>query len=210
MKKLESTRKIPAGSILRIYKKGFGYTKFTLIDNSDYYFAGLVSEDFFESSQNGDFVEAYLWIEDVASYEFTSQIIGRIVTVPHLLFFGHTGQIRHSSERKCLTAVVDMPIKFFYFDPGETHKGISSIDIVTHTGRIILLTDREATIKCDGDHYTDRFLKGHLRIGEEDIEILGKVEEVNPPKKIINVRFSGMRDEDRIKILDYVFSHYRE
>jgi len=103
-----------------------------------------------------------------------------------------------------------MPIKFFYFDPGDKQKSISSEDIVTHTGRIILLTDREATLKCDGDHYANRFLKGHVRIGEEDLEILGKVEEVDTLKKIINVQFSGMHDADRVKILDYIFSHYRE
>src|SRR5271157_2072488 len=109
MKKLESTKKIAVGSILRIYKKGFGYTKLTLVDNGDYYFAGLVSDDFFKSADDGDFIEAYHWIEGVASHEFNSQIIGRITIGPRLLFLRHTEEIRHSSERKCLTAIVDMP-----------------------------------------------------------------------------------------------------
>ena len=210
MKKLESTRKISVNSILRVYRKGFGYSKLTIIENSDFYLAGLVGEDFFQSVTEGDVIEAYLWVEDVASYEFNCRLIGRIVSGPRILFFSHTDQIVVSRERKCLTAQVDIPIRFFYFDPGDIHKSISSEEIVPHAGRVILLTDREATIKCDSEIFVNRFLKGHIRIGEEDIEMLGKVETINAEKDIINVLFAGMHEKDRFNILDYIFSHYRE
>ena len=67
MKKLETTTKIALGSLLRVYRKGFGYSKLTLIGNNDYYSAGLAAEDFFHSVREGDTVEAYLWGEGVAS-----------------------------------------------------------------------------------------------------------------------------------------------
>ena len=210
MKKLESTRKIPVDSILRVYRKGFGYSKLTIIENNDYYLAGRVGDDFFQSVTEGDVVEAYLWVEDVASYEFNCRLIGRIVSGPPILFFSHTEQIASSRERKCLTAQVDIPIRFFYFDPGDMHKSISSEEIVSHTGTVILLTDREATIKSDSEIFVNKFLKGHIRIGEGDIEILGKVEAINAEKRIINVLFAGMHEKDRFNILDYIFSHYRE
>jgi hypothetical protein len=210
MKKLDSTRKIIAGSILRLYKKGFGYSKLAIIENNDVYLAGVVDDDFFHAIREGDIVESYLWVENVAAHEFNLELIGRIVSGPRILFFGHTDRITSSRERQCLTAQVDIPIKFFYFDAGDMQKGISSKAITPHTGTIILLTDREATIKSDSDIYENKFLKGHITIRDEEIELLGKVDVINDSKKIINVLFTGMRDKDRMRILDYVFSHYRE
>jgi hypothetical protein len=210
MKKLETTKNIIIDSTLRVYRKGFGYSKLTVIENNDYYIATMAEESFFHSIQEGDIVEAYLWVHEVASYEFYLQLIGKIVIGPRILFYRHTEKISRSVERKCLTAEVDLPIKFFTFDPGDSNKGISSEKIVSHTGTVILLTDREATIRSDANINGSRFLKGQVRIHNETIELVGMVDSVNDSKKIYNVLFAGMHDKERNKLLEYIFSMYRE
>jgi hypothetical protein len=210
MKKLGTTKKITHGSMLRMYLKGFGYATLTVIGKSEYYLAGLTGDEFFNSAHEGDQVEGYLWVEVVASYEFSLTIIGKISMGPRILFFSHTDRILRSAERKCLTAQVDIPLEFFPFDPGDPHKGISTEKIVYHTGRVILLTDREATIRSDDDIIGARFLKGNIRLEGDFIELVGMVDTVNESKKIYNLIFSGMHDKERNRILDYVFSHYRE
>ncbi|HOT46755.1 MAG TPA: hypothetical protein PLM53_00045 [Spirochaetota bacterium] len=210
MKKLESTRKIISGSVIRIYKKGFGYSKITVIDNTDYYLAAMADDDLFNAFHEGDLAEAYIWVEDVASYEFRLQLIGRIVSGPRVLFFSHTDEIARSTERKCLTATVRMPIKFFMFDPGDTEKGITSEEIVYHEGAVILLSDREATIQTKDDIRKARFLKGHIVINGQIIELVGMVDSLNEPKGIYNVLFASMHEKDRKLLLDFIFSTYRE
>ncbi len=210
MKKLESTRKIISGSVIRIYKRGFGYSKITVIDATDYYLAAMADDELFHAFQEGDQVEAYLWVEDVASYEFTLQFIGRIMLGPRILFFSHTEAITRSTDRKCLTATVTIPIKFFMFDPGDTEKGITSEEIIFHEGSVILLSDREATIQTKIDISGSRFLKGHVRISGQIIEMVGMVDPINEAKGIYNVLFAGMHEKDRKHILDFIFNIYRE
>ena len=210
MKKLESTKKIIIGSTIRVYRKGFGYSKLTIIENSEQFLAAAAEDAFFHSIQEGDIVEAYLWVHEVASYEFYLQLIGKIVIGPRILFFGHTEKISRSVERKCLTAEVDLPVKFFTFDPGDVNKGISSEKIVSHTGTVILLSDREATVRSDKNICCDRFLKGQVKIHNETIELIGMVEPVNDKKHIYSILFSGMHDKERNKLLEYIFSMYRE
>jgi len=210
VKKLESTKKILIGTGIRVYRKGFGYSKLTVIESNEHYFAATSEESFYHSIQEGDIVEAYLWVHDVASYEFYLQLVGKIVIGPRILFFGHTEKISRSVERKCLTANVDLPIKFFTFDPGDSTKGISSEKIISHTGSVILLSDREATVRSDDNICCDRFLKGQISVHDETIELIGMVEPVNEAKKIYIILFAGMHDKDRNKLLEYVFSTYRE
>jgi hypothetical protein len=210
VKKLETTKKIVIGSVIRVYRKGFGYSKLTVMDNNEHYLAATAEDAFFHSIIEGDIVEAYLWVHDVASYEFYLQLIGKIVIGPRILFFSHTEKISRSVERKCLTAKVDLPVKFFTFDPGDVSKGISSEKIVTHTGTIILLSDREATLRSDENICCDRFFKGQIRIPHETIELIGMVVPVNEEKRIYNILFAGMHDKERNKLLEYVFSTYRE
>lgn len=210
MKKLENTKKINTGSILRAYKKGFGYSKLTVLENSDYYLAIVANVDFFNMVQEGDVVEMYLWVEDVASYEFKLPLIGRIVSGDRILFFGHTDIITRHKDRKCLTAQVDIPIKFFYFDPQDSDKRITSEDIMSHTGTVILLSDREAVIRSDVNIDRHRFLKGQITINQETIELVGTIDLINNSKRIYNLLFTGMQDKHKNKILEYIFSMYRE
>lgn len=210
MKKLETTKKIAVKSLIRVYKKGFGYSSLTVIENNDYYLAALTGRDMAGAARDGDTVEAYLWVEGVASYEFTLTVIGRIVSGEPILFFDHTDSLARSNDRKCLTAQVDIPIKFFTFDPADANKGVSSEEIFFRAGRVILLTDREATIKSDADLSGSKFLKGSIMIGKDTVEIIGKIETINTSKMIYNILFSGMHDRARTLILDYIFSTYRE
>jgi hypothetical protein len=210
MKKLETTRKIIIGTVIRAYRKGFGYSTFEVIENNEYYIAVLAQEDFFGSVREGDQLEAYLWVEDVASYEFNVSIIGKIVSGPPILFLGHTEDISRSPQRKCLTAQVDVPIKFFTFNPGDQSKGITTEEIVLHTGRIVLLADREATIRSDSDIRGNKFLKGTIVIDGETIELVGMLDCINEEKNVYNLLFTGMHDKVRNHILDYIFSIYRE
>ncbi len=210
MKKLESTRKIINGSVIRIYKKGFGYSKITVIDSTDYYLAAMADDDLHSAIREGDSLDSYLWVEDVASYEFELPFIGKIVTGPPILFFGHTEAIVRSSDRKCLTATVRIPFKFFTFDPGDTTRGITSEQIVYHEGTVVLLSDREATIQTKEKIGKSRFLKGQTAIQGQIIELVGMVDELNESKGIYNVLFAGMHEKERKTILDYIFTTYRE
>ncbi len=210
MKKLEDTKKIVAGSVIRIYCKGFGYSILKVHENSESYLAMTVNEELFNFIREGNTVEAYLWVENVASYEFTLRLIGRIVYGPHILFFEHTEDIVRSEERKCLTAEVDIPIRFFAFDPGKGEKGITTEKIVVNNGRVILLTDREATIRSEVDISESRFLKGTIEIDGEALELIGIVEAINEQKKIFNIFFSGISEKARNRLQDFIFTIYRE
>lgn len=210
MKKLESTRKIAGGSVIRIYKKGFGYSKITVIDATDYYLAVLADDDLFLTLREGELVEGYLWVEDVASYEFELQLIGKISSGPKILFFSHTDAIIRSSDRKCLTATVNIPMKFFMFDPGVSEKGITSEEIIFHDGTIILLSDREATVQTQDDISGSRFMKGHIKINGQIVELVGMVDQINDKKGIYNLLFAGLNDRDRKQLLEFIFNIYRE
>ncbi|MBP7734944.1 MAG: hypothetical protein KA369_03115 [Spirochaetes bacterium] len=210
MKKLESTRKIINGSDIRIYKKGFGYSKITVIDSTDYYLAAMADDDLYRAIREGDRVDSYLWVEDVASYEFELAYIGKITSGPPIIFFGHTDAITRSPDRKCLTATVKIPFKFFMFDPGDTKKGITSEHIVYHEGTVVLLSDREATIQTKEKIGGSRFLKGQVAIQGQVIELVGMVDELNESKGIYNVLFAGMHEKERKAILEFIFATYRE
>lgn len=210
MKKLDTTRKIIVGSVVRVYRKGFGYSKITIIDNNDYFITGLADEEFFEYCKENDTVEAYLWVEDIASYEFTLKLIGKMAPGMRFLCFAHTEKIIRNEQRKCLTAAVDIPIRFFTFDPGDREKGITTEEIVYHTGTVILLSDREATVRSNMDLHGAKFIKGHISIKDEMTEFVGMLDPINDLKKVYNVIFTGMNERVRNHILEYIFSIYRE
>ena len=210
MKKLETTRKILTGSTIRVYRKGFGYSKFEVLENNDYYMAAMARDDFFAAAGAGDILEAYLWVEDVASYEFKLEVIGKIISGPPILFVSHTSAITRSEQRKCLTAQVGIPIKFFTFDPGDSSKGVTTEQIVFHTGTIILLADREATIRSDVDIKGSKFLKGTITLNGDTIELVGMIDCINDTKNMYNIIFTGMHEKVRNRILDHIFTIYRE
>jgi len=210
MKKLKSTKNIPLKSIIRLYKKGYGYAKLSVIENNNYFIAAFTDPEFFPSVNDEDILEAYFWVENVASYEFFLKVIGRINVGPEILFFRHTDEIKRYEERKCLGVEINTPMKFFIFNPADMDKGVSSEKVVFHKGKVIWLEDREAVLKSrvklnDGD-----YIKGNLRILNDDFEIIGNVKLIDSKKKIYNLIYKGMKEKERNRLLDYIFTLYRE
>ncbi len=210
MKKLETTKRIPAESILRVYKKGYGYSKIRVIEEIDTFLATYCDSGFYEKVHDVDTIEAYLWVENVASYEFKLTVIGKTCREPHIILFEHTEDIYRSEERKCLGAETSIPVDFFVFSPSDFDKGVSSEEVVMEKGTIVWLEDREAVIKSKTSIQNEFFLRSHLIFNGEDIEIMGKVSSINEDKNFYNIVYTGMSDRDRNRILDYIFSIYRE
>ncbi len=210
MKKLETTRKIPADSTIRVYKKGFGYSKIRVVEEIDHFLATFSDAEFHGNIDNGDAIEAYLWVENIASYEFTLVTIGKTCKEPYILLFDHTEKITRSEERKCLGADTSIPVEFFVFSPSEFESSLSSEKVVMHEGTIVWLEDREAVLKSTIPIKDDMFLRSHVTFDGEEIEILGKVHSINKEKNFYNIIYTGINDRDRNLILDHIFSIYRE
>ena len=54
MKKLKNTEQLYHESLLRVYKKGFGYSKLKIIDNNSHYFGALANKEFINHVSDGD------------------------------------------------------------------------------------------------------------------------------------------------------------
>jgi len=211
MKKLESTRKIHRESILRVYKKGFGYSRLKVLDNSDLFITAQGDDVFMEAVNDGDKIECYLWVQDVASYEFGLRVIGRITIGMNILFFEHTESIKRYTKRKCLTADVDLPVSFFNFETENSSKKFHSQEIILHEGKIIKMSDRECLMSSMADVPVNSFLRGHVILDSNKVEIVGKIEAVSGiNEKIYSVNFMGMSDRERTMLLDFIFQVYRE
>jgi len=208
MRKLASTHKIKKDVILRVYKKGFGYSKLTVLHNEDQYIAATASAEFLNNVRDGDKIQVYFWVEDVASYDFSVIALGRITVDNSIIFLNHTEDIERKESRRCLTAHVNLPITFFLVDLNDTSKSISTEKVVHHKATLTELGDREAIVRCSENLPVDTVLRGHITLHNEDIEISGKLELVDEGEYAI--AFSGMNDKDRNLLLDYVFSTYRE
>ncbi len=209
MKRLESTRKIDENALLRVYKKGFGYSRLSVIEVNEYYIAAFAHAEFMEFINPGDEIDVYLWVEDVASYDFRSKVLGKIEIENRIVFLGHTEEIEWQRERRCIAAEVDLPIKFFLFDTGDRGKTFSTEKVKFHKGRIIELGDRSARLKCSDSLREEAFYKGHIDINGFDLELIGKCS-LTGSEDVYEVTFTGIHDRERNRILDYIFSIYRE
>ena len=210
MKNLASTKKIPVNTILRVYKKGFGYARLEVIENNDRYFAVLCRNELIENVSDGDILESYFWIEEDASYDFNVIVIGKITIGHKILFFNHTDDIKRTIGRKCIGLESDIFVKFFVFSRGDENKALSTEDVVFHNGKLLWLEDREAVIKSEDKIDENGFLKSNIKLGRHEIEVIGSIDLLNPDKNIYNITFTGMNDRDRNHILDYIFTFYRE
>lgn len=210
MKNLISTKKIPINTILRVYKKGFGYARLEVIENNDRYFSVISQNELIENISDGDVLEAYFWIEEDASYDFNVILIGKITIGHKILFFNHTDDIRGTIGRKCIGLESDIILKFFVFNRGNERKAMSTEEVVFHNGKLVWLEDREAVIKSEDKIDENGFLKANIMLGKHEIEVIGSIDLLNPDKNIYNITFTGMSDKDRNYILDYIFTFYRE
>jgi hypothetical protein len=212
MRKLTSTRNINKDSVLRLYLKGFGYAKIRIISITEHYIAACATEDFFKRVREGDAVECYLWVEDEASCEFSLGVLGKINPGIEIVFLSHTTEIRYSTERKCLRARVGIPFKFYTLPVARGESAFYSEEIVFHEGRISELTDREAVFSYQDPLPLTCLVKGHICADGLDIEVTGRINDYTESTDghIYVIEFMGLNDRERDKILEYIFTVYRE
>jgi len=205
MKKITKTNDIKTNTPIRVYKKGYGYSLLTLIENNDLFLICKSPDDFFKHIQENETVECYIWPYPDGSYDFTTTVLGKISSPFPILLLQHTDSIIYNPSRQCLKAKVTIPFTFFTFSI-NTNKSFSSEDIQWHKGTILELTDREAVLHTATK--LEHFVKGHLHLDTKDVDITAKVTGINSTH--YDISFVGLDDTDRITILDYIFTVYRE
>jgi hypothetical protein len=207
MKKIDSTRKISKGIVLRLYKKGFGYCRTEILENCEDFIAMKVSIDFFNAVNDSDEIEAYIGFDDENVFEFKSEIIGKIFREPWIIFINHSEKIKVLKQMKCLKAKTDIPVKFFVID---THgkKNFHTDKISLSKGTVHELSDREALLYTDAEITPGVFIRGHLA-GKNEIELLGKVIS-SAGENLFKISFASAGEKERNMILEYVMKIYRE
>ncbi|MGQ9844011.1 MAG: hypothetical protein ACUVRK_10655 [Spirochaetota bacterium] len=205
MKKISKTNDIKTNTPIRVYKKGYGYALLTLIENNDLFLICKSPDDLFKHIQENETIESYIWPYPDGSYDFTTTVLGKISSPFPILLLQHTDSIIYNHSRQCLKAKVTVPFTFFTFSI-NTNKSFSSEDIQWHEGTILELTDREAVLHTLTK--LEHFVKGHIHLDTYDVDITAKVTCINNTH--YDISFVGLDDTDRIAILDYIFTVYRE
>lgn len=211
MKKISSTKELRENEVLRVYKKGYGYAVLRIIHIGDDFFSARGDALFVSSLKKKDRLETYLWSDKLSAYEFELEVLGSIDDDLRIIFFKHTDKMRFSRERKCLMADVEIPFTFFFFDVTKAKKAISSTAVKKREGTIVRLSDREAVLRHDSSLPEGSFIKGRFQIFNEEIDIVAKVESSsNIEDRQSLLKFIGMPEREREKILEFVFDVYRE
>jgi len=214
MKKLITTKKISTGSVLRVYKKGFGYSILNVIDSNNYYLATVSDKDFFDNVHIGDTLEFYLWVENIASYEFSTKLLGKIDDEQKILFFKHTENLTRNTFRKCLRATVDLPLKFFPLNKGDEEKNISTENIEYFYGKILEMDDHEFIIFSDNfilkEKDNSKIIKIYFSLNEIKLSLVGKISLLDKKNQKYSFSIINLSEKNQNKILDYIFSIYRE
>ncbi len=210
MKKFPSTTYLKVNSVLRVYKKGYGYSRLIVIDVNEHFFSTCSENDFIEHVEKGDILEAYYWLEHGSSYEFAIELLGKFEIDLKILFFKHTNAITWHEGRKCLTVNVNVPFSFFIFNINGNASVFSSSNVNLLCGNIRRLSDREASLEYPDGLEMDSYIRGHLPINGNHIDIIGKVKSKSGTDGTYDIEFTGMKGKDRDRILDYIFSVYRE
>ena len=205
MKNITKTADIKTNTPVRVYKKGYGYALLTVIENNELFLLCRSSEDFLSHVKENDTVECYLWPYPDGSYDFNTTILGKINAPFPIILLQHTDTIVYNPSRRCLKAQVNIPFTFFTFSI-NTSRSFSSEEIQWHEGIVKELTDREALLQTTTP--LEHYVKGHLTLGTKKIDITGKV--TASDDTLYDITFVGLDDADRISILDYVFTVYRE
>lgn len=212
MRSIASTRDIREHSVIRAYRKGYGYAKLSVVVVNEHFLITTAPEDLFSSVSEGDRLDAYLWKENIASFEFPLRVIGRARDGLSFLIFAHTGEVRAGAERRCLKAAVDIPIRFFLLPVERGGKSFYTETIVFRAGRVAELGDREITIRSPEELSLTSLIKGHIPIADREIEFAGRIVSfsANGGDYSYVVEFQGMSEKDRLLLLDKVFAEYRE
>jgi hypothetical protein len=212
MKKFDMTHRLTPGMLIRAYKQGHGYARLVVFLVEKNFFIATADPVFMEKVPDGDMLPAYLWIENSRSYEFSLSVIGRITRGEPALIFSHTEEVVTGKERKCINALVSLPVRFFILDKGNAEKGLSTEKVVHHGGIITRLSDREATITSMDEITSGALVKLHAVIGDHPMELIAKIDSAQATNNqwTCSLSFSSMSPRDRNRILDYVYAEYRE
>ncbi len=212
MKSLTSTKNLKPEFLLRAYKKGYGYARLRIIDVNEYFLAVIAPEDFFQHSAEGDQFDMYLWKEGTASFDFTLTVLGKIKSTEPLLVLSHTDTIHASDMRKCLKAAVNLPVKYYPLTLNRKNKSFYTEDIVFRQGRIVELSDREAVLQAADELPLTCLVNVHIPVGSDDVEVTGRITSYCSEDLVhsYEIEYIGMSDKDRGRILEYVFTVYRE
>lgn len=209
MKKIKSTKELRENQIIRVYFKGYGYATLSVVDVNNDFFSARGNREFISRLQKGNRMEAYLWSEKFSAYEFELEVLGTINDDLCIVFFKHSNEMHFSKERKCLIARVNLSFQFFVFDVAKDEKIVSFNAVEKLSGEIIQLSDREALLFCECDLPLGKYVKGHLNLIRDDIDIIARVTQ-SSEKNHYHLRFMGLHEREREKILQFVFDVYRE
>ena len=221
MKKIHSTLDIKPDMILRVYKKGFGYSRLVVADVNDYFISAIGNKEIIRALKEGDRLDAYLWHDNESSYEFPLRVVGKIIRDFNMILFRHTDRIKWTKERKCLTARINLPFRFYLLEVDDLKKKPLSREITFLEGIVKSLSDREAAVQYGGDLKQQSFIKGHVIVDKKrkvvdesagDIDIIGKVDGrvKSGGKELYRIVFTGMHGREREKIQDFIYNVYRE
>lgn len=211
MKRIQDTRQIKPGTLLRVYRKGFGYAKLQVIDSTDWYLAAHAPKDLVSVIKAGDRLKAYLWVDESVSHEFTTIVNGTMTREHPIVFCSHTRTIKTGTIRKCLTARLHAPFQFFILESHMPHKGFATEKITRLRGIVTELSDWSALFRYDGQLPEDVFIKGRIAAAASPVEIVGKITRAGSARKnVYHIDCSSMGERERAAVLDYVFSVYRE
>jgi hypothetical protein len=213
MKKIISTKEIKSETVIRFYKSGFGYGMLIAEHPYEHFFITTTTQETFAYLYEQDSLTIYLWSEHKGSFSWTSHIIGKIYDGEnYFIVLKHKNKIKWEEKRECLTATVSIPITFFIFDVQEhEEKHFESSKTTMLHGTLVKLSDSAATLI-----YQDRLLplsvlKGHITLFNEKIDILAKIVRItNKANNMYQVQFTGMKKKEKMKILNYVCTTYRE
>ncbi|MCX7679788.1 MAG: hypothetical protein N2316_11315 [Spirochaetes bacterium] len=208
MKKMTSTSQLQENQILRVYLKGYGYATLSILDVNMEFFSARGEKQFISRLQKGDRLEAYVWSEKFSAYEFDVEVLGTLDDELCIVFFKHSHDMRFSPQRKCLTANVELPFEFFIFEVANKQKFISLSQVEKLHGMIVKLSDREAWLSCQNELPLGKYVMGHLNLPNANIELIAKVERSS--ERDYYLKFIGLREREREKLLEFVFRAYRE
>lgn len=221
MKQLATTAELREGLVLRAYRKGFGYARLEVVGVTPYFYLTDAPEDFYLCVETGEVLLGYLWTQNSVSFEFEMKVAGKFVIPPdddggsgdvrRFLAIAHTGDISSSSERKCLKAAVSLPFRFFTIRVARSDRSFYTEEIHYLDGTITMMSDREAVLETDHDLPLTALLRGRLGFDENDIDVTARIvnAESGSPNRY-DIEYTGMSDRERNRILEYVFSIYRE
>jgi hypothetical protein len=212
VKTLNDTRKLKPESVLRAYKKGFGYSQLTVFDVNEYFLGALAPEDFFARVAEGDDLCIYHWKDNTASFEFTLRVLGRIRSAETILILSHTKDIQSGNERKCLKAALGLAVKYYPITINHKNKSFYTEEIIFHRGRIVELGDREAVLEADEALPLTCLVNIHLPLNDNDMEVTGRITAYSSEsgEYRYDVEYLGLSEKDRGRILEYVFNALRE